>query len=66
MSHYFHYEDYQLDEVDFTFETTKREYGSDEKIILLAEGKNKNRWTIPDGKIEVIATSSSVNKYYGN
>lgn len=66
MSHYLYYEDYQLDEVDYTFETTKKEYGLNEKIILLAEGKDKNGWTIPDGKIEVIATSSSVNKYYGN
>ena len=66
MSHYFHYEDYQLDEVDYTFETTKKEYGLNEKIILLAEGKDKNGWTIPDGQIEIIATSSSVNKYYGD
>lgn len=64
MSHYFYYEDYQLDEVDYTFEATKKEYGSDEKIILLAEGKDKNGWTIPDGQIELVATASYVFKYY--
>ena len=64
MSHYFYYEDYQLGEVDYTFETTKKVYGSDEKIILLAEGKDKNGWTIPDGQIELVATVSRVNKYY--
>lgn len=65
MSHYFYYEDYQLDEVDYTFESTKNKYGADEKIILLAEGKDKNGWTIPDGRIELVATSSSIYKYYG-
>lgn len=66
MAHYFRYEDYQLNEVDYTFEATKKEYGSDEKIILLAEGKDKNGWTIPDGNLELIATTSSVLKYYNN
>ena len=64
MSHYFYYEDYQLDEVDYTFESTKKEYDSDEKIILLVEGKDKNGWTIPDGQVEIIAKSGHVNKYY--
>lgn len=64
MSHYFYYEDYQLDEVDYTFKTTKKEYGSDEKTILLAEGKDKNGWTIPDGQIELIATVGYISQYY--
>ncbi len=64
MSHYFYYEDYQLDEVEYTFKATKEEYGSDEKIILLAEGKDKNGWTIPDGQIELIATIGYISQYY--
>ncbi|MEM6966818.1 MAG: hypothetical protein AAF573_18785, partial [Bacteroidota bacterium] len=35
MSHRFQYEDYQLDEVEYTFETTQKEYFKDDKIILL-------------------------------
>ena len=66
MSHSLAYEDYQLDEVDYTFKVSQKEYTSGEKIILLAEGKDKNGWTIPDGRLKITATTDEarVTQFY--
>ena len=64
MSHSFRYEDYLLDEIDYTFETTQKEYYKNEKVIFLAEGKDKNDWTIPDGNIRIIATRGRISEFY--
>ncbi len=63
-SHYFYYEDYQLDEVDYFFSNKQDEYSKGEPIILFAEGKDKNGWTIPYGKVRLIATRGDVDEFY--
>jgi len=55
LSHTFKLEDYQLDEVDYTFSSTQPAYQKGEKIILTAEGKDKNGFTIPDGEVKIVA-----------
>ncbi|MFK8008848.1 MAG: alpha-2-macroglobulin family protein [Saprospiraceae bacterium] len=63
-SHYFYYEDYQLDEVDYFFSSKQNEYSKGEPIIFFAEGKDKNGWTIPYGKVRLIATRGDVDEFY--
>ncbi|MFT6320792.1 MAG: hypothetical protein ACJAT4_001721, partial [Granulosicoccus sp.] len=64
MSHYFYYEDYQLDEVDYFFRSKQDEYSKGESIIFFAEGKDKNGWTVPHGKVNLIATRGDVDEFY--
>ena len=64
MSHYFYYEDYQLDEVDYFFSNKQKEYSKGEPIIFFAEGKDKNGWTIPYGKVNLIATRGDIDEFY--
>ncbi|MFK7770633.1 MAG: alpha-2-macroglobulin family protein [Saprospiraceae bacterium] len=65
-SHYFYYEDYQLDEVDYFFSSKQDEYSKGEPIILFAEGKDKNGWTIPYGRVDLTATRGEVDNFYKN
>lgn len=58
--HSFQLEDYQLDEVEYSFSSTKESYQKGEKIILIAEGKDKNGFTIPDGEVKIIASRGSI------
>ena len=64
MSHHFYYEDYQLDEVDYFFSSKQDEYSKGEPIIFFAEGKDKNGWTIPYGKVHLIATRGNIYEFY--
>lgn len=58
--HNFKLEDYQLDEIDYRFSSSQPAYQKGEKIILLAEGKDKNGFPIPEGEVKIIATRGSV------
>lgn len=60
LRHTFKLEDYQLDEVEYTFSSTQPSYQQGQKIVLLAEGKDKNGFTIPDGDVQLVATRGKV------
>lgn len=56
----FKLEDYQLDEVNYNFSSTQKEYLKGEKIVLLAEGKDENGFNVTDGKVNITARRGSV------
>lgn len=62
LSHNFKLEDYQLNQVDYSFSSSQPAYQKGEKIILVVEGKDKNGFTIPDGEVKIIATRGAVKK----
>ena len=59
--HSFKLEDYQLDEVEYDFSSEQKEYLRGEKILLAAEGKDKNGLTISDGSVHVVAKRGAVH-----
>lgn len=58
------YEDYQLDEVNYTLKSSQNSYQKTDKIILTAEGKDKNNLTVPDGQVKLVATTTRVVKFH--
>jgi len=60
LRHSFKLEDYQLDEVKYEFSSEKDEYEIGEKIVLSAEGKDQNGFTITDGTVKIVATADKV------
>ncbi|MFN7115978.1 MAG: hypothetical protein ACK4TA_04220 [Saprospiraceae bacterium] len=60
LAYRFKLEDYQLDEVNYNFSSNKESYQKGEKIILLAEGKDQNSFTIADGEVNIIATRGDI------
>lgn len=66
ISNSFHYEDYQLDEIEFTFKSTQDNYQKGEKVIFFTEGKDKNKLTIPDGEIQLVLLRQNVQEYFAD
>ncbi len=52
-SHRFDYEEYQLDEVNYSLSTDQKTYEYGEKVIIKATGKFKTGEYIPDGTIRL-------------
>jgi len=68
-SHRFDYEDYQLEEVDYSLIANKKVYEYGEKVLLKATGKFKTGEFIPDGTIRLklrtkYAQNSQLNNDY--
>ncbi|MEM9886037.1 MAG: alpha-2-macroglobulin family protein [Bacteroidota bacterium] len=61
LSHSFKLEDYQLDEVRYEFSSEKKDYELGEKVVLKAEGKDQNGFFVADTKVQIIATTETVN-----
>ena len=62
----FRYEDYQLDQANWSFNPSKDFYHYGEPVIFYAEGKDANGNTVPDGNIKLTVLAGQVYKHYKN
>ncbi|RMG83297.1 MAG: hypothetical protein D6714_10010, partial [Bacteroidetes bacterium] len=60
----FRYEDYELDKTRYTFEREKAVFYAGEQVVLLAEGKDKNNFTLPDAEMRLILKTESATKFH--
>ncbi|RZK42960.1 MAG: hypothetical protein EOO90_04710 [Pedobacter sp.] len=62
---YFKYEDYELKSVNFNVRNDKSLHEVGSPINVYLKASDENGLTIPDGRVDIIATSGSVSKAYG-
>lgn len=60
----FVYEDYQLDETEYTLRADKKSFKRYEPVIFYAEGKNKNGQSVLDAEVEITAKVSNIKRFY--
>jgi|GEM_PF-1010027 len=64
LSRSFRYEDYQLDDLKWTFSAQREAFAFGEPVILKAEGKTASGLTVPDGEVELILLTNMTYDYY--
>ena len=64
--HDFVYEDYQLDEVNYSLKSDKDSYEHGAKIMLQLEGQYITGHRIADGEVEVLVYADPYQRYYSN
>lgn len=62
----FRYEDYELKRISFNMRTDKKEYHKGSPVTLYMSAKDENHLDVPDGRVELVAISQSVNQYHEN
>lgn len=60
----FYYEDYQLDEVIYTFENRKNSYTANEKVAFVAKAKDHNGFAAPDASVKISLYSQQTEDFY--
>lgn len=63
ISNNFRYEDYELKSLDFSLRTDRNEQTKDSLITVYFKATDENELAVPDGRVEIILTTSYVNYY---
>ncbi|WP_083925346.1 carboxypeptidase-like regulatory domain-containing protein [Flexithrix dorotheae] len=66
MSTYLHYEDYELDNVNFTSRLAKETVYKGEKQSVILQAKDANQLNVLDGKAQISVLSPSIFTYYSD
>jgi len=60
----FRYEDYELKALHFNVRTNKKMQRPGDPVILFMKATDENELTVPDARVEVIALTENIEKYY--